>query len=216
MLSVQNADALMLFPEGFIAIVAVPLGLILDKYQRSTKERLLMLASACLLLPMSYIMLAYGFYIENPISNNTGDLNTPDYTDIQSNKITIISPTLSMCVIGIAYSISNCLYWSSVLEIFPKDRNHLAAANGLLAGSVNILPSVVSPFLVFISTFDSKESNISVRFPIHLLSGLGVCSSLFALLASLYMNPSLIPSPVIEDSTGAIELEKIEINVFEK
>lgn len=213
MLSVRNADLLMLLPEGFIAIVAVPLGLMLDAFKCTTKKRLLMLTAACLLLPLSYMMLAFGFYVDNSISKNVGNLGAPEYIDIQSNRKTLIPPSFTMCAVGLAYSISNCLYWSTVIYIFPEGK-YLAAANGLLAGSMNILPSVVSPFLVFISSFNNTESNIILLFPLYLLSGLGICSSIFAFIASLHVNP-LTPLEV-ESMCTAIELQRIENEAFEK
>jgi hypothetical protein len=187
-LSVTKADALMLFPEGLIAVISTPMGIILDRLRYSTKYKLQLLAAVLLSLPLSYLMLAHGFYFRT--TNASMDTLSTDSTNLSAPSVlhsisqVLISPFLSMFVIGLAYGTSNSLYWNSVLDILPKGPN-FAAANGLIASCLNILPSVIPPFLVFVSSLVANDTIIYRLFPMYLLSGLGICASGFALLASL-------------------------------
>ena len=175
-LSIGSADALLLLPEGMIAIVSVPIGHLLDTYCRGMKSRLRMLAVSCMFLPASYLMLAHGFRASSP--NESVDSNSNLTTDI------FIPPAFSMFAIGFAYAISNSLYWSTVMDILPKGP-YFSAANGLIASCLNILPSVVPPFLVLISSIISKSDSLRYLFPLYLLSALGCCAAIFAFLATV-------------------------------
>lgn len=181
-LAVGRADALMLFPEGMIAIVSVPIGYLLDLSKCNTKSRLKLLSVACLFLPISYTMLAYGFYStsESPTSSSATDSMRGPRT-----LHTSIPPLITMGAIGLAYAVSNSLYWSSVMDILPKG-DHFSAANGLIASCLNVLPSFVPPFLIFAASFNKGDRKDAVELlPLHLLSALGCCASLFSLLATL-------------------------------
>lgn len=175
-LSIGSADALLLLPEGMIAIVSVPIGHLLDTYCRGMKSRLRMLAVSCMFLPASYLMLAHGFRVRNTDEN--ADMNSKSTAEI------FIPPAFSMFAIGFAYAISNSLYWSTVMDILPKGP-HFSAANGLIASCLNILPSVVPPFLVLISSIISKSDRLRYLFPLYLLSALGCCAAIFAFLATV-------------------------------
>jgi hypothetical protein len=182
-LTVGRADALMLFPEGMIAIVSVPIGYLLDLSKCNTKSRLKLLSVACLFLPISYTMLAYGFYStsESPASSsNTDSMGGPRILH------TSIPPLVTMCAIGLAYAVSNSLYWSTVMDILPKG-DHFSAANGLIASCLNVLPSFVPPFLIFAASFNKEgdREDAVALLPLHLLSALGCCASLFSFLATL-------------------------------
>lgn len=175
-LSIGSADALLLLPEGMIAIVSVPIGHLLDTYSCGTKLRLRMLGVSCLFLPASYLMLAHGFRARG--SSESVDINSRLTADV------FISPSISMFAIGFAYAISNSLYWSTVMDILPKGP-YFSAANGLIASCLNILPSVVPPFLVIISSYIGKSDHLQYLLPLYLLSALGCCAAIFAFLATV-------------------------------
>ena len=188
-LSVGRADALMLFPEGMIAIVSVPIGYLLDLSKCNTKSRLKLLSVSCLFLPISYTMLAYGFYSTSESKISATAVNTVEDPLILH---TTIPPLLTMCAIGLAYAVSNSMYWSTVMDILPKG-DHFSAANGLIASCLNVLPSFVPPFLIFAASFynEGDRNNALALLPLHLLSSLGCCASLFSFLATLDWKPDV-------------------------
>jgi hypothetical protein len=59
LLSISEADSLILLPEGMIVLVALPLGIWLDKQQIDTSKKMVYLASACAALCLSYSLLAF-------------------------------------------------------------------------------------------------------------------------------------------------------------
>ena len=188
-LSVGRADALMLFPEGMIAIVSVPIGYLLDLSKCNTKSRLKLLSVSCLFLPISYTMLAYGFY-STPVSPTSA--SAANVVEDPQILHTSIPPLLTMCAIGVAYAVSNSLYWSTVMDILPKG-DHFSAANGLIASCLNVLPSFVPPFLIFAASFynEGGRSDALALLPLHLLSALGCFASLFSFLATFERKPEV-------------------------
>ena len=191
-LSVSRADALMLFPEGMIAIVSVPIGYLLDLSKCNTRSRLKLLTISCLFLPISYTMLAYGFYSTLISPTSASAEKTVEGPQMLH---TFISPLLTMCTIGFAYAVSNSLYWSTVMDILPKG-DHFSAANGLIASCLNVLPSFVPPFLIFAASFynEGGRSDELALLPLHVLSALGCCASLFSFLATFEWKPEALTS----------------------
>ena len=197
-LSVSHADALMLFPEGMIAVVSVPTGLLLDRHDVSTNVRLRMLSASCALLPVSYCLLANGFHVDKALLSNRSQ---PFGSSIEESyhhdsNLIYVSPTVTMCIIGVAYAVSNSLYWSTIMAILPKGP-HLSPSNGLIASCLNILPSVVPPILVYVTAYGNLGKDFLLVFPMYLLSGLGCCAAGFSLVASFCKNTQPFP-PNIE------------------
>ena len=196
-LSVSQADALMLFPEGMIAVVSVPIGLLLDRHDVPTNVRLRMLSASCALLPISYCLLANGFNVNKAMISNSNQISvsSPEESYNQRSNLTYVSPIVSMCTIGVAYAVSNSLYWSTIMAILPKGP-HLSPSNGLIASCLNILPSVVPPILVYMTAYGELSKNSLLVFPMYLLSGLGCCAAGFSLLASFCKNTQPMPPNV--------------------
>ena len=184
-LTVGQADGLMLLPEGMIALVSVPIGMLLDSYNCATKLRLQLLAASCLLLPLSYSMLALGYRIS--IQEDAAD------SQVRSSSQTLISPYLTMFCIGTAYAVSNSLYWSTIMDVLPKGR-YFSSANGLIASCLNILPSVVPTILVLAASVLSTQEDILRSLPMFVLSFIGICAAGFSFLASLGTKISSIQS----------------------
>jgi hypothetical protein len=116
-LSVQSAGALILIPEGSIIVLSFPLGYLLDNYLKSPHARLAWLGFSTLLLPLGYLLLMLG----------SGDGSS--------------SPLLSMLTLGFGYGISNCMYWTSLMQLVPEDL--IGPASGLIASSLNVMPALV-------------------------------------------------------------------------
>lgn len=198
-LSVAQADALMLFPEGMIAIVSVPIGMLLDKHDISTKVRLRMLSASCALLPASYCLLAWGFHLTTAIVQNPRQLSESSL-EAATGQITshvYVPPVLTMCAIGVAYAVSNSLYWSTIMAILPKGR-YLSSSNGLIACSLNILPSIVPPLLVYVNAHGNFSQDFMLLFPLYVLSALGCFATGLSFIASLCTD--LAPMPLEKET----------------
>ena len=59
LLSITAADSLILLPEGMIVLVALPLGIWLDKQKIDISRKMVYLATACAALCVSYLLLAF-------------------------------------------------------------------------------------------------------------------------------------------------------------
>jgi hypothetical protein len=98
-----------------------------------------------------------------------------------ANNSSILYPLFSMGMLGLAYALSNCLFWSTITDILPTGALK-APANGLIASGLNILPAIVPPLLTASMHMYSSDYYLS-RVPIVLLSSLGVVASVFAMFA---------------------------------
>lgn len=152
-LSVQNAGALILIPEGSIILLSFPLGYLLDNWIKSSYVRLALLGASTLLLPIGYILLMTGW------------------------KSSSSSPLLSMLTLGFGYGISNCMYWTSLMQIIPEDL--IGPGSGFIASSLNVMPAIVPIVSALPVSFASPgDWNLIV------LCCLGCSSTLFSLAAS--------------------------------
>jgi MFS family permease len=155
-LSVQNAGALILIPEGSIILLSFPLGFLLDNWIKSPHVRLALLGVSTFLLPVGYVLLMTGWNSSSP------------------------SPLGSMLTLGFGYGISNCMYWTSLMQIIPEDL--IGPGSGLIASSLNVMPAVVPIVAALPVSFASPgDWNLIV------LSCLGCMSTLCSLAASYRM-----------------------------
>lgn len=159
------ADALLLIPEGSIILLSLPLGYINDKYLKSASVKLRVLSVSILLIPISYIiMMQYA-------SNKMNESLFVSYESTSS-----IAVIFAMVLLGFGYGISNCMFWTILIEVVPGEL--IGPASGLLASGLNVLPSLV-PFIVM--TFFTHRSD---HWTMILLSLVGFTSSMLALYDS--------------------------------
>ena len=124
--TVQNADALLLIPEGSIILLSFPLGYILDNHLKGAAPRLNALGISTLLLPIGYIMLIIG---GRPTVDAVGEEVPPP------------SPVLAVLILGLGYGVSNCMYWTCLMQLVPEEL--IGPASGLIASSLNVMPAIV-------------------------------------------------------------------------
>jgi MFS family permease len=155
-LSVQNAGALILIPEGSIILLSFPLGFLLDNWIKSAHLRLALLGVSTLLLPLGYVLLMTGW------------------------RSSSASPLGSMLTLGFGYGVSNCMYWTSLMQIIPEDL--IGPGSGLIASSLNVMPAVVPIVAAIPVSFASPgDWNLMV------LSCLGCLSTLCSMTAAYRM-----------------------------
>lgn len=107
------ADAYLLWPEGSIALVAPPFGLLIDRHKWSFERRLVV--SAVSLLAVSASLLALSW------------LPLP--------------PVIGVCMLGLGYACAQNLIWSTVPLASPPELLNLSA--GLIGCAVNIMPMLL-------------------------------------------------------------------------
>ena len=174
-LPLTTADGLTVLPEGMIAIVSVPVGLLIDRFQCTTKAKLRLLSVSCMMLPAGYCMLIWG-------ANVRGTDESHGLTSTNQH----LYPTAVMIFLGLSYALANCFLWSTINDVLPTGGER-PAANGLIACGLNILPSVVPPFITFIlRTLLSSSSTVYLHdmFPLLLLAALAQIASAFAWVGS--------------------------------
>jgi MFS family permease len=123
-LSMETADALLLIPEGSIIFLSLPMGYVLDNYLSNASIKLTALGASIVLIPAAYVLLLVGCLPED----------TP--VDVVAD-----APITAMLLLGLGYGISNCMFWTALIQIVPEE--YLGPASGLLASSLNVMPSVV-------------------------------------------------------------------------
>jgi hypothetical protein len=163
-LSVQSADALILIPEGSIILLSFPMGYLLDNYLTSAPTRLLCLCISTALLPLGYALLMASGREPN---DESGEHEHADPA----------SPLLAMLVLGVGYGISNCMFWTSFMQVIPE--NLIGPGSGLIASLLNVLPAIV-PVVASRSVSIASPGNWNL----FILSVLGVMSCCFSLSCS--------------------------------
>ena len=176
-LPLGTADLLTMAPEGMIVLVSVPVGLVIDRFALSTTSKLRILATSCFLLPVGYMLLVWGA--------PTHRLIAPTAT------VTLWYPAAVMVFLGLAYALSNSFFWSTINDLLPPGRPR-ASANGLIACSLNVLPSLVPPLITssssgYVSTWLSPY--LRDMFPLYLLAWLAVCAGMCASLCAVLSMP---------------------------
>ena len=123
-LSMETADALLLIPEGSIIFLSFPMGYVLDNYLSSASVKLTALGASIVLIPIAYCLLLLGTLPEDAPPSMISD-----------------PPLTAMLLLGLGYGISNCMFWTALIQIVPEE--YLGPASGLLASSLNVMPSVI-------------------------------------------------------------------------
>lgn len=147
-IDVSMADALVLLPEGLIVLIGAPVGYLLDRYQLSTVTMCYMLAASIFMLPLCYMTFYFGG--------------------------AHVSPVAVVALLGLGYGCSNCVFWTVFPSVFSA--KYRGIGTGLLSCLMNLLPSVVPPFLANVIGETHMRSYFIV------LAVLGCVSSLCAVL----------------------------------
>ena len=189
----------MLLPEGTIVIVSPILGCFLDRLSLNYKLRHFLSLSHSLtphsLSPSLSLSLTHSHtHIHTHTLSNSLTLYSvlAAATGVMSisylcllygydNDYVKISPYFSMSLLGFAYSFSNCIFWSNLNIIIPK--NSINEASGLLASLMNLLPTVVPLVVPVIGAVVVKESSDEI-----------ICLYILALLGSFLITHSLTHS----------------------
>lgn len=111
--TVQQADTLMLLPEGVIVIVAFPMGMILDRYKVCLHTRLVLISVSMIITALVYCTLA----------------------------MTNVNPLCSMLALGFAYGVANVGYWASIPMVCEGHLMSMAA--GIVGAMLSFLPAIV-------------------------------------------------------------------------
>lgn len=168
-MSVIPADTLLLFPEGMIVIVSIPLGICLDRFQLSAPLRIQFLSLSILSLTISYLMLIYGTKILQL------DVNSEELK--QDENVSIISPIYPMVLLGFGYAISNCLLSNVFVDVVQSD--YIISGSALLACGMNFFPSIIPPFVTLISKDGDGKKYLLVLALVAVLSSVSLLISSF-------------------------------------
>lgn len=179
-LSMETADALLLIPEGSIIFLSFPMGYVLDNYLSSVSVKLSALGASIVLIPIAYWLLLLGTLPED----------TP-YDVVSAPPIT------AMLVLGLGYGISNCMFWTALIQIVPEE--FLGPASGLLASSLNVMPSVVPVISAIQVDMRYGFWNLIV------LSVVGLLGAGSAFMAAVTLRTAEKPGQVAEDDASSME-----------
>jgi hypothetical protein len=166
-LSVLQADSLLLIPEGSIILLSIPLGYINDRYLKSASTKLYVLSMSIIVLPISYLIMIHYANKFNYVNESILVANERFYLAL-----------IPMILLGFGYGVSNCMFWTILIEVVPGEL--IGPASGLLASGLNVLPSLV-PFIVVV--FFSRRGDMATMV---LLTIVGSISATFALVAGYF------------------------------
>lgn len=117
--SLQSADALMLFPEGGMVVLATPIGFLVDARRRRVGA-----TRACLLglvMALCGVVLGYALLV----------IPTAD----------VMPPIVPLAVLGLAYACGNTVFWSLTNALVPS--TCYALGGGILGSAMNLGPTVL-------------------------------------------------------------------------
>ena len=133
--SLEAADALMLFPEGLIAIISPVVGFGIDYLRLTATQNLLAAAFALALMPLSLLLLAW-----LPAS--------------------ACPPLPLVLLLAAGYAVCQTLIWASVVYMGPR---HLVnILGGLIGSSVNLLPTLLPGLVLSGSNLPADLTILSV------------------------------------------------------
>lgn len=159
-LSVETADALLLIPEGSIIFLSFPMGYVLDNFLSTASVKLYALGTSIVLIPIAYWLLLAGTLPEDAPASLVAN-----------------PPITAMLLLGLGYGVSNCMFWTALIQIVPEE--YLGPASGLLASSLNVMPSIVPVIAAIQMPLRYGFWNLIV------LSVVGIVAVIFCFLAAL-------------------------------
>lgn len=112
-MSVSEADAYLLWPEGAIALIAPPFGMLIDHQKWPLRKRLLGASASLACIPLAHLALA----------------------------LLPISPIFSVGLLGVGYACVQNLIWATIALISPAGLINLSG--GLIGCAVNVLPMIL-------------------------------------------------------------------------
>lgn len=112
-MSLVQADTFLLLPEGGIALIAPPLGMLVDRQRWSLRRRLTVSAASLALIPGAHLALAW----------------------------LALPPVLPVAALAIGYGCAQNLVWASIALVTPPGMIDLSA--GLVGCAVNVLPALL-------------------------------------------------------------------------
>lgn len=112
-MSISTADAVMLIPEGSILVLALPVGLLVDRCKLNARQILGLASLSTCLIGVSFLLLAWA-----PI------------------------PAVAGCVLlGSCYAISQSLGWVILAYITPPEIINLCS--GFVGSAINVVPALL-------------------------------------------------------------------------
>jgi len=112
-MSLSAADTFLLWPEGGIALIAPPLGMLIDRQAWTLRRRLLVCAISLSAIPLGHIALAW--------------LPLP--------------PIIGVLTLAAGYAFAQNLVWASIALVSPPSLLNLSS--GLVGCAVNVLPALL-------------------------------------------------------------------------
>mmetsp|Transcript_510 Transcript_510/g.1720 ORF Transcript_510/g.1720 Transcript_510/m.1720 type:complete len:386 (+) Transcript_510:61-1218(+) len=114
-----TADALLLLPEGMIALVAPPFGLLMDRRRWSLTKRLYWSAASLAPIPVALLLLAWlgpagGAPALGPNVTTLAAGNSPPPA-----APNLLAPALATLVLGTGYAFAQNLIWASLTLVAP-------------------------------------------------------------------------------------------------
>ena len=114
-----TADALLLLPEGMIALVAPPFGLLMDRRRWSLTKRLYWSAASLAPIPVALLLLAWlgpagGAPALGPNATTLAAGNSPPPA-----APNLLAPALATLVLGTGYAFAQNLIWASLTLVAP-------------------------------------------------------------------------------------------------
>ena len=109
-----TADALLLLPEGMIALVAPPFGLLMDRRRWSLTKRLYWSAASLTPIPVALLLLAWLGPALGPNVTTLAVGNSPPPA-----APNLLAPALATLVLGTGYAFAQNLIWASLTLVAP-------------------------------------------------------------------------------------------------
>jgi hypothetical protein len=173
---ISRADSIMTLPEGMVCLTCFLFGLLVTRYQLSTRTKLMWLGVSLMIMTMSFGGLWYSAAL-NLSLNRSGNQQLGTEPSSQTFQTPMILSICSVTFLGIGFSGACGLYWGSINEIVED--KYLSQGLGVVSCAVNVLPSIIPPFLTYLNTsYQNPHSTVIV------LGAMALIGSLCSFVAS--------------------------------
>jgi hypothetical protein len=182
---IGRADSIMTLPEGMVCLTCFLFGLLVTRYQLSTRSKLLWLGVSLMLMTMSFGGLWYSAALNLFLNHSGNKLGTEQSS--QTFQTPMILSICSVTFLGIGFSGACGLYWGSINEIVED--KYLSQGLGVVSCAVNVLPSIIPPFLTYLNTsYQNPHSTVIV---------LGVMAFIGSLCSFVASSPSFFHGNIV-------------------